>query len=389
MGNQVYVIRCGEYAQAEDGLRQAVASMGGMGQFVRPGERILLKVNLLRPNPPESAVCTHPAVVTAIARMVAEAGATAVIADSPGGALQREGALRSVYEKTGMAAAAAASGAQLGLDPSARLVDLPQGRVLRQAEIISPALDCDGIFDLCKMKTHVFMGMTGAVKNSFGLIPGLTKVGFHGSHPDKEQFAQVLLDLIGFMSPRLTVMDAVLAMEGEGPGASGTPRQVGLLLLADNPLALDVIAGEIMGLPRARNALLLAAEARGLSPTRWEDVQLVGARLEELRIPDYQFPTNVRGNLMEFLGPLTGPAGRLCKNLLSQTPRIRTDQCVGCGICKNSCPGKAIEMTGKGGTAKVDPRRCIRCYCCHELCPQKAVALHRSWLGRLLSGSAN
>ena len=386
MGYQVFAVPCPDYEQAERAIRSAIDAMGGMERFVRPGERILLKANLLRPAPPESAICTHPAVAAAIANLVKEAGGTAIIADSPGGALQKEGVLRNLYEKTGMADAAAASGAQLCLDPSARLTDLPEGKVLRQAEIISPALDCDGIFDLCKMKTHVFMGMTGAVKNSFGLIPGLTKVGFHGSHPDQARFAQVLLDLIGFMKPRLTVMDAVLAMEGEGPGASGTPRQVGLLLLSDNPLALDVIAGEIMGLPRSSNPVLLAAEARGLSPTRWEEVELIGARLEDVRIPDYKFPANVRSNLMEFLGPLTGAAGRLCKSLLSQTPRVQPKVCVGCAICKNACPGKAITMTGPNGAAKIHPRSCIRCYCCHELCPHKAVELHRSWLGRLLGG---
>ena len=226
MGNQVYVVSCADYAGAEAALRQAIAAMGGMERFVRPGERILLKANLLRPSPPEAAVCTHPAVLGAIAGMVREAGGSALIADSPGGALQKESVLRNLYEKTGAAQAARASGGEVCLDPSARLVELPEGKVLRQAEIISPALDCDGIFDLCKMKTHVFMGMTGAVKNSFGLIPGLTKVGFHGSHPDQAQFAQVLLDLIGFMKPRLSVIDAVLAMEGEGP--SGGAAHPGL-----------------------------------------------------------------------------------------------------------------------------------------------------------------
>lgn len=386
MGYQVFAVPCADYVGAEAALREAVGCMGGMERFVRPGERILLKANLLRPAPPETAICTHPAVVEAIAKLVAEAGGTALITDSPGGYVQKESVLRNLYEKTGIAQAAQNSGAELCMDPSARLVDLPQGRVLRQAEIIAPVLDSDGIFDLCKMKTHVFMGMTGAVKNSFGIIPGLTKVGFHGSHPSQAQFAQVLLDLIGFMAPRLCVMDGILAMEGEGPGSSGTPRPVGLLLLSDNPLALDVIAGEIMGLPREHNPLLLAAQERGLAPTRPEEVELMGPSLDQLRISDYQFPANVRSNLMEFLGPLTGAAGRLCKSLLSQTPKIQEDLCVGCAICKNACPGKAITMTGSGGKAKVHPRSCIRCYCCHELCPQKAVELKRGWLGKLLSG---
>lgn len=381
-GTRVYVIRCGGYEQTEEALRSVLAQMGGMGRFVRPGERILLKANLLRPAPPESAVCTHPAVVEAVAKLVQEAGGRAVITDSPGGALQKESTLRHLYEKTGMAQAAARSGAELSYDASTRLVSIPRGKALHQAEIITPAAEADGVFDLCKMKTHVLMGMTGAVKNSFGIIPGLSKVGFHGSHPDRTDFADVVLDLTSFLSPRLSIMDGVLAMEGEGPGASGTPRQVGLLLVSENPLALDVAAAEIMGLPRDSNPLLLAAQRRGLTPNRAEDVELVGGSWEELRIPDYRFPSNVRRDLMEFLGPLAGPAKKLCKAILSQTPKIQPERCVGCGICQKACPGKAITL--ENGKAKVHPASCIRCFCCHELCPQKAVALKRGPLGRLL-----
>ena len=381
-GTRVYVIRCGGYEQTEEALRSVLAQMGGMGRFVRPGERILLKANLLRPAPPESAVCTHPAVVEAVAKLVQEAGGRAVITDSPGGALQKESTLRHLYEKTGMAQAAARSGAELSYDASTRLVSIPRGKALHQAEVITPAAEADGVFDLCKMKTHVLMGMTGAVKNSFGIIPGLSKVGFHGSHPDRTDFADVVLDLTSFLSPRLSIMDGILAMEGEGPGASGTPRQVGLLLVSENPLALDVTAAEIMGLPRDSNPLLLAAQRRGLTPNRAEEVELVGGSWEELRIPDYRFPSNVRRDLMEFLGPLAGPAKKLCKAILSQTPKIQPERCVGCGICQKACPGKAITL--EGGKAKVHPSSCIRCFCCHELCPQKAVALKRGPLGRLL-----
>ena len=381
-GNRVYVASCPGYDSVEDTLRTMLARMGGMERFVKPGERILLKVNLLRPASPETAVCTHPAVVAAVAKLVKEAGGQPVIADSPGGTALKESGLRHLYEKTGMAEAAARSGAELNYDTSTRLVSIPRGKAIRQAEVIAPAAEADGVLDLCKMKTHVLMGMTGAVKNSFGIIPGLSKVGFHGSHPRREDFADVVLDLTGFLAPRLSIMDGVLAMEGEGPGASGTPRQVGLLLASENPLALDVAAAEIMGLPRDSNPLLPAAQRRGFTPSRAEDVALIGGSWEELRIPDYRFPANVRRDLLEFLGPLAGPAKRLCKALLSQTPQIRTGRCVGCGICQRSCPGKAITL--EGGKAKIHPNSCIRCYCCHELCPRKAVELKRGPLGRLL-----
>lgn len=382
---QVYAASCPDYEQAEACIRALVEQMGGMGRFVRPGERIVLKANLLRAAPPESAICTHPAVVEAVARLVKEAGGTPVICDSPGGALHKESVLRSLYEKTGMAAAAAAAGAELSMDSSTRTVSLPEGKVLRQAEIITPVAEADGVIDLCKMKTHVLMSMTGAVKNLFGVIPGLSKVGYHATHPDHATFADVLLDLTGYVKPRLSLMDGILAMEGDGPGSSGTPRQAGLLLAAANPLALDTAAGAIMNLPRQDNPVLLAAERRGLTPCRMEDVELIGGTVEELRMADYKFPASTKSNLMDFLGPLARPAERLCKKALSQTPRIDGAKCVGCGICAKSCPGQAIAMTAPGKKARISQKACIHCYCCHELCPQKAVELHQSWLGRLLT----
>ena len=382
---QVYAASCPGYGQAEGAIRALVAQMGGMGRFVRPGERIVLKANLLRAAPPESAICTHPAVVEAVARLVKEAGGTPVICDSPGGALHKEAVLRSLYEKTGMAAAAAAAGAELSMDSSTRTVSLPEGKVLRQAEIITPVAEADGVIDLCKMKTHVLMSMTGAVKNLFGVIPGLSKVGCHATHPDHATFADVLLDLTAYVKPRLSLMDGILAMEGDGPGSSGTPRQAGLLLAAANPLALDTAAGAIMNLPRQDNPVLLAAERRGLTPCRMEDVELIGGTVEELRMADYKFPASTKSNLMDFLGPLARPAERLCKKALSQTPRIDGAKCVGCGICAKSCPGQAIAITAPGKKARISQKACIHCYCCHELCPQKAVELHQSWLGRLLT----
>lgn len=382
---QVYAASCPDYGQAEGAIRALVEQMGGMGRFVRPGERIVLKANLLRAAPPESAICTHPAVVEAVAKLVKEAGGTPVICDSPGGALHKEAVLRSLYEKTGMAAAAAAAGAELSMDSSTRTVSLPEGKVLRQAEIITPVAEADGVIDLCKMKTHVLMSMTGAVKNLFGVIPGLSKVGYHATHPDHATFADVLLDLTGYVKPRLSLMDGILAMEGDGPGSSGTPRQAGLLLAAANPLALDTAAGAIMNLPRQDNPVLLAAERRGLTPCRMEDVELIGGTVEELRMADYKFPASTKSNLMDFLGPLARPVERLCKKALSQTPRIDGAKCVGCGICAKSCPGQAIAMTAPGKKARISQKACIHCYCCHELCPQKAVELHQSWLGRLLT----
>ena len=113
-------------------------------------------------------------------------------------------------------------------------------------------------------------------------------------------------------------------------------------------------------------------------------IGLIGGTVEELRMADYKFPASTKSNLMDFLGPLAGLGRRLSNAALVQTPRVDPARCAGCGVCRDSCPGHAIAMTGPGGTARVDKRTCIRCYCCHELCPHQAVELKGSWVGRFL-----
>ena len=381
MDHRVTIISCQDYGQAAERLSLLIQELGGMERYARPGETLLLKANLLAAAAPDQALSTHPAVVSAVARLCAEQGARAVIADSPGGPYLEAG-MRRVYEKTGMAQAAEESGAALNYDLSARQISLPEGKVLRSAQVIAPAVECSGMLNLCKMKTHTFMTMTGAVKNHFGLIPGVTKVGFHASHQEKDRFADMLLDLALWASPRLNIMDAVLAMEGDGPGASGTPRHVGLLLASEDPVALDAVAGALMGVPFRENPVLLAAQRRGWTPCRAEDVELAGGTLEELRTPDYRLPGHVRSNIMERFGPFTRLVERASRSLMAQTPRIRPEKCIGCGICKNACPAQAITLRDR--KARVAPSKCIHCYCCHELCPEKAVELKRGMVSRLL-----
>ena len=275
MDNKVYIVACTEYAEIEAKLSNLMDLMGGMQQFAQRGENIVLKVNLLREARPDEAVTTHPSLVAAVARMAKENGAKPIIADSPGGGYRYNAkTLDKIYRTCGMHQAARQADIEVNWDTSSRPVSYAEGRLTKHFDIITPVYEAQAVFNLCKMKTHVFTGMTGAVKNIFGVIPGLTKPGYHAKLSDVQRFAGMLLDLAGYISPRLTIMDAVVAMEGDGPGA-GDPRPVGLLLGSENPLALDVVAGEIMNLDPTRNPIIVEAEERALNPTRIEDIDII------------------------------------------------------------------------------------------------------------------
>lgn len=385
MNNKVFVVRCHDYGQAAEKIDLLFSMMGGAGRFAAPGERIVLKTNLLQPSTPEQAVCTHPAIVAAVGRMVKGEGAVATIADSPGGGYKYNGkTLSTLYARSGIFGAAQEAGIEINLDTTYQPVSFPEGKLIKRFEVITPVLDADGVFNLCKLKTHVFMSMTGAVKNSFGVIPGLTKPGYHAKLHDKGHFADMLLDLAEYVSPRISIMDAVVGMEGEGPGATGTPRHIGLLLASGNPLALDVVAGEIIGLRREQNPVLMAAASRGLAPNRLEEVSVIGADISELRIADYRFPMTIyEGIGMGRLPWWQRALVPFFKNGFSLTPQVVVKECVGCGICRDSCPVGAISVTKDSPKhARMDEKKCIRCYCCHELCPEKAIQLHKGFFYR-------
>lgn len=383
MDNKVYIVACNDYAEIEAKLSNLMDLMGGMQQFAQRGENIVLKVNLLREARPDEAVSTHPSLVAAVARMAKENGAKPIIADSPGGGYRYTvKTLDKIYRTCGMHQAAREAGIEVNWDTTSKPVSYAEGRLTKHFDIITPVYEAQAIFNLCKMKTHVFTGMTGAVKNIFGVIPGLTKPGYHAKLHNVQRFAGMLLDLAAYISPRLTIMDAVVAMEGDGPGA-GDPRPVGLLLGSDNPLALDVVAGEIMNLDPTRNPIIVEAVRRALNPTRIEDIEIIGADLNDIIVPDFKQPQTSARRFGLDPGPwyqrMIEP---MFKNAFTVRPRVMWHRCIACGTCIEGCPMEAVSFVKE--RAFIDDDKCIRCYCCHEVCPEEAIGLYSSWLYRLI-----
>jgi len=385
MDNRVYVISCHDYAEAGRKVPELLEWMGGMNHYVSPGETIILKPNLLQMASPERAVTTHPDIIASVGRLVSESGANPVIADSPGAGLANSRAvLKMLYQICHMDRAATDGSAVLNWNLSTRVVSFPEGRLIRRFELIEPAAEADGIINLCKMKTHSFMGMTGAVKNLFGVITGLTKPGYHAKLQDTGRFAGMLLDLMDLVSPRLSIMDAVIGMEGNGPHA-GSPRHVGYLFAAINPLAIDVLVSECMGLPPEKNAVLSEARNRGLSPLRMEDLEIIGERPSPIPIPDFRLPdTFFTGAGFGMLPPfLAKTALSLIRNGITMRPYIHKDRCIACGQCSRACPVHVISINN-GRFAQINHNACIRCYCCHEMCPENAISLKQGWLSPIL-----
>jgi ferredoxin len=220
------------------------------------------------------------------------------------------------------------------------------------------------------------MMFTGAVKNLFGMIPGLEKAQFHLKVPDRDDFAEMLVDLLLACHPALCIMDGVVAMEGDGP-SGGTPKQVGALIASADAVALDVVASAIAGFDPMDVYTNKAAAGRGLGPLSADDVEIVGEPWRDLAPARFARPAP---DLSRNLPPRV--ARWMRKRIASRPVLERREACTNCRTCEKNCPVTAITMSGRKPAFDYDV--CIRCYCCQELCPERAIGLKTPWFVRSL-----
>ena len=374
----VAIVRCTEYAAEAvcAAVRQGLGMLGGVERFVRPGERILLKPNMLAPDPPERCVTTHPSVLRAVGQVFQEAGAQFSWGDSP--ALVKPA---TVGRKSGLAEAAAALGIPMADFAAARTVSYPDGAQNKQFRVVEAALDAGGIVNLSKLKTHALTRLTGAVKNLFGCVPGMLKAEFHVRLPDPEFFGRMLVDLASLLQPRLHIMDAIVAMEGNGP-RGGTPRPVGALLFSTDPVALDATASRLIGLKPEYVPTTAAGEAAGLGVAQAGAIEIVGEALDSVAVTGFDVVNKPPDTL-----PRQGIM-RLVRDHVVPRPVIVAERCTRCGQCIMVCPTTPKSVDWHRGDKEHPPvhiyKTCIRCYCCQEVCPESAIVIKTPWLGRLL-----
>ena len=350
----------------KDGLIRLLEPLGGMGAFVRPGERVLLKPNMLSAKAPEKAVTTHPEVLRGVIELVKESGGIPLVGDSPG-----IGGFRRVAEKSGIWRVIEETGAEPV--EFAESVEITGQGVFKRFEIARPYMEADRLINLAKLKTHEMMTMTCAVKNLFGAVIGTGKAGWHlKAGADREMFARMLLEIYLLREPDLNIVDAITAMEGNGPG-SGDPRQVGLLIGGTNPVAVDVIAAECAGIPKKLLHIERMAAKLHLDGSDRALIKTVGTPLDEARVRNFCLPhiSDVQFGLPAFL------KNRL-RHYLTSRPCAIPEKCKLCGVCVDACPPKAIAI--KDGRLAFDYHLCIRCFCCRELCPDGVLGVREGAL---------
>lgn len=374
----VALVRCGSYDGSEvfDAVGRGLTLLGGVEHFAAKGETILLKPNLLAGAAPEKAVTTHPAVMRAVARHLQANGARLTYGDSPG-----FGRPESAARRAGLTAVADELGIRLADFQQGNTVSFPEGDFLKQFTVARGVFECDGLVSLPKMKTHALTRMTGAVKNQFGCIPGLLKGEFHARMSDLDRFARMLVDLTRFLRPRLYVMDAVVAMEGNGP-RSGDPRAMNALLFSTDPVAMDAVSCRMANLDPALVPTNKWGQKMGLGV--YTSVEILGDRLESFVAEDFE----VNRKPEPVSGSMNGALAKILRNRLVPRPEIDRFRCTHCGTCVKACPvtPKALGFkdTEHNAPPGYDYTRCIRCYCCQEMCPEQAITVTTPPLGRLI-----
>lgn len=331
-------------------IKKAVDELGGISNFVKLRQKVLLKPNVLAEFKPENAATTHPEIIRAVIRLVREAGGNPSIGESPG-----FGSLEKFSKPTGIKQISIEENVPLVEFVTPREVPFPEGKCFMNFTLADEIFQFDVIINLPKFKTHVLTEITGAVKNLFGCVPGLVKSQYHFKIKKRDIFIEMIKDLARLVKPKLSIMDAVWAMEGEGP-ASGTPRNLGIIGVSSDPFELD-------------DAFIRVINGENVQGFSCPDFKKVGRRPESV----YHLP-------FPFLE-------KYLNDLFSEKPVINKTKCVNCNVCVKVCAPHALSSSKKNPVFDYD--KCIRCFCCQEMCPERAIFVKRNkiadYIARLLN----
>lgn len=332
------------------------------GDKIRSGERVLIKPNMLSAARPEDAVLTHPLIIRAAVEYVLQKGAHPQVSDSPA-----IGSFEGILKQNGTAEAL--KGLPVVCIPFKETVLVDVGKPYGRIEIAKDAMETDIIINLPKLKTHAQMLLTLAVKNMFGCIIGFKKSQWHmRAGVDTMAFARLLVAIHQAVAPTVSILDGILALEGDGPGKGGKPRKLDVLIGSDNSFALDMVVCEMVGVYYENVPPLKIGYNEQLIPAF--DIDGIMPKISHFQLPG--------GSRLVF-----GP--KVIQNFLRRHTMAQP-VCVGalcqmCGQCWTICPAKAIDDARN--KIVFDYNKCIRCYCCVEVCPFGALKCEETLGGRI------
>ena len=323
-------------------------------------KKVLIKPNVLRASEANEAIVTNPAVLRAVVeRVESMEPASIIVGDNPG--IFSYGANEESFIKTGLMAASGGYYLNIGTDSQRMNFN---AEYMPTVSLSRAVLDADIIISLPKFKTHGLTVITGAIKNSYGFLPGAQKARLHKAAGSPERFHEMIVDVFRLRVPDLFIMDAVVGMEGNGP-ASPELRDIGLILASDNAVALDAVIATMMGCDPAKLGFLRKARSMGLGDFDLETIDIIGKLklLTDFKLPPLGGEATMQNEALQAI---------IHKPTLLR-PQADVELCTGCGACIDQCPVSALTMNENYPIA--DPEICIRCFCCQEICPEKAMAL--------------
>ncbi len=374
----VALVRCENYnyASVSAAIEKGLALLGGVELFTTPGEKILLKPNILAGDSPDKGIGPHPIVFKAVAEAFQKAGAALSFGDSPG-----FGSPRGNARKAGFLEIADAIGIPLADFENAETLHNPDGKLVNKFEIAKGVVESDGLVSISKLKTHALTRITGAIKNQFGCIPGPRKAEFHSVMPNALLFSKMLVDLNLLLKPRLYIMDGIMAMEGNGP-RNGNLSEMNVLLFSTDPVALDSVVCKMIDLDPNLVAPLVVGEEFGLGTM--QNITIVGDPVEDFINSDF----DVNRSAVSTTEGTSFLASGFMRRYSAPQPTINPEACTLCGMCVKVCPAepKALSWTNESHSEPpvYDYAKCIRCYCCQEMCPENAIYVRLPLLGKLI-----
>lgn len=373
--SKIGIVKCKTY-EYEKVIKEVYRLLNGLDciKEMVPGI-VLVKTNLLKKNRPEDGVTTHPYIVEGVVRYLQEKGHKVIIGDSPGGPFL-PGLLKSYYETAGLADVANRTNCELNFNTESVDVHNDEAMYLKNMKIVKAFNDVDYVVSCGKLKTHTMMTYTGAVKNLFGVIPGVIKADYHLKMNDISHFANSLIDICEYVNPMFSILDGIEAMEGDGP-SSGEIRNLGLILAGENPYDLDYVATKLTSIENVPT--IIESSKRGLL-SQMEELEYYGDDISAMEIVPFRLPKSTHVNF------ISGRIPKFVEDFILDNvrpyPIIKEDVCISCAICAKNCPAKVISMdTGK---PIINTKECIRCFCCHELCPKSAVDIKKHPLHKMI-----